>query len=162
MSGDFLAAHGATLEIEIVTDIGSGTFTRVGLVDSNIAMGYVRATQNYSPHDLQVMEHFVSPVMDKEGLDIEGCFDPSEGTHDSTTGLQAHFLGTVIVGVANIFAVRLSGRGATPPADTLVASCQLSAFNQMNEVDANCRRFRATLQFKGAMIIDGTTYEATA
>lgn len=145
------AGHGVKIFVELDPEGSPGEFTRILGLNTSVDTGYMRDSEEITPHDRLVDVHIIAPIMKRDDLSLTLNYDVSDPDHVALYLLFKE---------KKIFGLRRTGPGQTAGAeiDELIWSGGLKAFKIKNPVRTGV--YAADLVFRASdnFIDDGVEY----
>jgi hypothetical protein len=148
-----VAGHGATIAMELDPTGSQGVFTVIAELNSDLTgLGLSRPTTDVTPHQDTIDSH-VSGVLRREPWTFTVNYVYADTTHD---GLRTALLTQERTGF------RFRGTGGTTDTDEIIASGEVTSWNETNPVREGARTAEVTVIASKEMIVDGTSYGSAA
>lgn len=152
-----VAGHGATLAVELDPVASPGVFTTIAELNSDLTgLGLSRPETNVTPHE-DTIDSWVTGVLMREPWTVSVNYIHGNATHDALRGFM----------LENDPADRRTGfrfRGpqGTSGVDEIIASGEVTSWNETNPVREGARTAEVTMRMSKAMKIDGVVYGQAA
>lgn len=144
-----VAGHGATLAIELDPVGAPGVFTTIAELNGDLTgLGLSRPVTETTPHEDDIDSH-VTGVLKREPWSFTVNYIHANTTHDA---LREAILTQLRMGF------RFRGPGGTDNTDEIIASGEVTAWNETNPVREGARTAEVTAVMSKAMKVDGVLY----
>lgn len=151
-----VTGHGATIAMELDPSSSQGTFTVIAELASDITgLGLSRPTSDVTPHQDTIDSH-VSGVLQREPWTFTVNYIHGNSTHTGTGSLRDAILNQTRTGF------RFRGKDGSSGDDEIIASGEVTSWNENNPVREGARTAEVTIVVSKAMILDGTSYGSAA
>lgn len=152
-----VAGHGATwaMELSLLTP---GVFTTIAELNSDLmGLSLSRPVTPVTPHQ-DTIDSKVTGVLQRQPLTLTVNYVHGDSTH---AALRAALLAATPALRRRGFLFRGPG-WSVPGTDEIIASGEVTAFEETNPVVEGPRSAQVTIEFSKAMIIDGVSYGSAA
>lgn len=144
-----VAGHGATIAMELDPTGAAGVFTTIAELNGDLTgLGLSRPETDVTPHQDDI-DSWVTGVLMREPWTFSVNYVYADTTHDA--------LRTAILDKTR-HGFRFRGPGGTTDTDEIIASGEVTSWNETNPVREGARTAEVTLRMSKAMIIDGEEY----
>jgi hypothetical protein len=148
-----VSGHGATIAVELDPTGSPGNFTVIAELNGDLTgLGLSRPETEVTPHQ-DTIDSWVTGSLMREPWTFTVNYIYGNNTHEA---LRDAILGRTRTGF------RFRGPDGTDDTDEIIASGEVTNWNETNPVREGARSAEVTLRMSKAMIIDGVSYGSAA